>query len=516
MRTTWVALVVIAVLVIGAVVVLWVSDRGGETERPPATSAAATPASAKSDPKAGRPSPAVKKRELPKEGNADLLRKIVKAVAEAPPSGEAIDEKALDERLAAIRKDYSERLARVRSRARRNRPVVRGEGEPGNAWDYYRQALARIAEMTEEERNLVGTFSDADRNEGTPEEEKERKQKVEEVLEKYGSDVALIQKGIVQSSVEKDIEYEKGFDLILPYVGESITASQLMVGVSKALAEYGAHDEALAIYLDAMQFSRDVGRDGPLISALVDILNESMLFEAGARIINSPVGEESLRKFLAESTVVMGNQPSLSETMDVELVLVEAAMLALVDQPDEFTKYLGGEKRMSGDPIILNILLVEGMGEYIEYVRRTQEQNNRPAEQDIWKTLNAPSLEEMCHSGNPFLKLVLPSITGAYAEFYKSRARLQEIHLAAAVKLYQQEYGTFPDHLEHLVSTGIVSSVPVDPFSGEPFRYVRSEDGSTVTIYSIGENLVDNKGADRESGEENDDVGVTIKTPERK
>ena len=61
--------------------------------------------------------------------------------------------------------------------------------------------------------------------------------------------------------------------------------------------------------------------------------------------------------------------------------------------------------------------------------------------------------------------------------------------LRAAVELYQRRHGRFPEELGSLVSDGILSEVPIDPYSGKPFKY------SNNIIYSVGPDREDGKGA---------------------
>jgi len=61
----------------------------------------------------------------------------------------------------------------------------------------------------------------------------------------------------------------------------------------------------------------------------------------------------------------------------------------------------------------------------------------------------------------------------------------------AAAKVYQLERGQLPETLEQLVPE-YLAEVPIDPFIGEPFKYVRSDDA--VTVYAVGFDLKDDGG----------------------
>ncbi|HTU90843.1 MAG TPA: hypothetical protein VMF69_12260 [Gemmataceae bacterium] len=68
--------------------------------------------------------------------------------------------------------------------------------------------------------------------------------------------------------------------------------------------------------------------------------------------------------------------------------------------------------------------------------------------------------------------------------------------VALAAERYRRECGAWPDTLEKLCPK-YLTAVPLDPFDGEPLRYLRLKDG--VIIYSVGQDAVDNGGnLDRE------------------
>ncbi len=61
-----------------------------------------------------------------------------------------------------------------------------------------------------------------------------------------------------------------------------------------------------------------------------------------------------------------------------------------------------------------------------------------------------------------------------------------------AVHLYKAQEGRLPESLRQLVDAGLLSKVPLDPYSGAPLIY-RVVDGD-FTLYSVGEDFVDDAG----------------------
>jgi len=70
---------------------------------------------------------------------------------------------------------------------------------------------------------------------------------------------------------------------------------------------------------------------------------------------------------------------------------------------------------------------------------------------------------------------------------------------ALAIERYRLKYGSLPDSLDKLVSE-FMTEVPLEPFDGEPLRYIRHHVG--YTVYMIGEDGVDNGGLSKEQMKE--------------
>jgi len=83
------------------------------------------------------------------------------------------------------------------------------------------------------------------------------------------------------------------------------------------------------------------------------------------------------------------------------------------------------------------------------------------------------------------------SIKASASTLYREKASMVAYKTLAAVKAYQLETGDFPETLGELVPE-YLPEIPMDPFIGEPFKYVRSEDA--VVVYAVGFDLKDDGG----------------------
>ena len=95
---------------------------------------------------------------------------------------------------------------------------------------------------------------------------------------------------------------------------------------------------------------------------------------------------------------------------------------------------------------------------------------------------------------NPFDRLVAQVMPTVYIYFVAGAnqvARTTSLDVAIAAELYRREQGKLPGKLNDLVPR-YLPAVPVDPFDGNPLRYIVQ--GDDFVVYSVGEDLTDDGG----------------------
>jgi hypothetical protein len=93
--------------------------------------------------------------------------------------------------------------------------------------------------------------------------------------------------------------------------------------------------------------------------------------------------------------------------------------------------------------------------------------------------------------GQIYTKMMLPSMSRAYTWEAKCDAYLGVAEIALANRIYRLKHGRYVDSLGELVP-GVLSSVPLDPFTGKEYVYKKKDRG--FIVYSLGENLKDDGG----------------------
>ena len=97
-----------------------------------------------------------------------------------------------------------------------------------------------------------------------------------------------------------------------------------------------------------------------------------------------------------------------------------------------------------------------------------------------------------------FVSLLMPGITGALCVQPRREAYRLEMALGIELEMHRRRTGSFPQALIDLRLSHL-KELPVDPFTGEPFRYERKDGG--YLLYSVGRNGKDDGGKyDRDQG----------------
>jgi hypothetical protein len=71
----------------------------------------------------------------------------------------------------------------------------------------------------------------------------------------------------------------------------------------------------------------------------------------------------------------------------------------------------------------------------------------------------------------------------------RSHAELRCAIVAVAAERFRRDRGRWPESLEELVKASLLRAVPIDPFDGQPVRFVRRPGG--LVIYTVGPDGID-------------------------
>ena len=100
-------------------------------------------------------------------------------------------------------------------------------------------------------------------------------------------------------------------------------------------------------------------------------------------------------------------------------------------------------------------------------------------------------------------KIVLPALGGACQAQARHEAKLDLMQMGLVLEQYQAQHGSYPSTLD-TIAPGLGGTVPVDPFTGDPYHYTPSDD--SFQLYSAGINLTDDGGMQHDNPREGDIV----------
>jgi hypothetical protein len=93
---------------------------------------------------------------------------------------------------------------------------------------------------------------------------------------------------------------------------------------------------------------------------------------------------------------------------------------------------------------------------------------------------------------NPVIRLLAPAISKVYISECRSQGMLRASAAALACERFRLANGRWPEALEDLVKSKLLTEVPSDPFDGKSLRLVK--DRNKIVVYSIGSNAKDDGG----------------------
>ena len=93
--------------------------------------------------------------------------------------------------------------------------------------------------------------------------------------------------------------------------------------------------------------------------------------------------------------------------------------------------------------------------------------------------------------GGFYASMLTPTAVGVVNAATRADVNQRLFDLALAVRLYRDDRDNYPSDLSELVPQ-YINRLPIDPFDGKPIRSSKADSG--ITIYSVGENTIDDGG----------------------
>ncbi|GEM_PF-2429693 len=299
---------------------------------------------------------------------------------------------------------------------------------------------------------------------------------------------------------------EYSYDSLMPELSVWMNLGRLMMLDAERSRLEGRYDEAALRLIDLNQFGLKVGSDGAALhSQLAGIaISQLGIQQTGVMIRdpNCPVSaltrmEVSLRegeRFLDGSAESLRSEFTMIKTMFEQLSQEAGSIEGVTGQP---------ENPMQNVPLVWGYMYHPNRSlllaaEYLRpFIRNTKEfpvPLPLDTQKDMWDDWNSLSPQEQAIRPNSMgmlaLGITLPAVTRAIDRTAQAYASREATRLMIGLRLYEFKNGNLPETLEELVPA-IFPELPLDPFSGLPFRYDRER----ALIWSVGPDRVDQGGS---------------------
>jgi hypothetical protein len=304
--------------------------------------------------------------------------------------------------------------------------------------------------------------------------------KADELLPYMGSFGPMfreIRKGVAVDYA-RNIGGEQGPSSPIPnFLATQVSAKMLCVE-GRHFESQGKYEEALDNYLAVLTMGRDHGApNAPLIGHLISIAVRNYALRQVHDLAGSGnLGEEALARALSRLKEIESSVNPIANALREEAESMQWIINDMRKNPEKY--------REEAEPHAKS---------WIDDVDRIEADNRdawefliRYAETPEWewraKDFNR-ELEKRSEKYHPIVAIAMPNFTEAKTRFLVTQAKSLETQLATALAAWNLEHGEYPESVGELVPK-YFESIPVDPFSGESFRYETT--GQEYRLWSVG------------------------------
>lgn len=326
-------------------------------------------------------------------------------------------------RWAEMDKEMKGLIAEYQARTG-ERPVLHGAAEPGSAWAEYDQALQKLKSLkgsTAILGKLVNPLPAVDRV------------KIEGILASQSAVLDHLRRGATASNGQ--YPYRLGNDFDTPSLLESQKLVTLAAYQARFLAEAGESPKAARLLLDAGQFSRDLGSNGPLIAEMVGVAMFGLVFEELRALLQSgDLNAEALGEIERGLETLDRSFPKAGDTRMNEALVCGVGIIQVERD--------GGYSYPDGEKIPLHhwrygfssqLVLADAFGINLRFMRRLAELDSLP-----WREVlrNVDQLEaDLSRENNPLIRTITVGVIRAYRYGPERRAQLRLLRLAVRYRL---------------------------------------------------------------------------------
>jgi len=298
------------------------------------------------------------------------------------------------------------------------------------------------------------------------------------------------------------VDWNAGPAMTFPHLAEFRRSARLLSAKAGIAAYDRRIDDALADCGTMLRMAEHAKCEPSLISQLVAYALQDMAVQSvkNALSVDAP-SPKAARDLLAQLSTVDNGEP-LVRTLkgEIELFGMKTFDIARNANSREFQGLFGDDddarRAWQGRVLRAYGTIARPLANLDEIAYLRTMKSGIDAVSQPWPR-SRERLDAVSQSVNDLptyrslLTKTLFNLSNRTLESRESRtAALRAAQIGLALVIYKSERGSYPDSLAALENAG--SKLPADPFTGKPFRYVRSGDG--FVVYSLGPDMQDQGG----------------------
>ena len=402
----------------------------------------------------------------------------------------------------AHEKDLAEKIAALRGR-KGSHPPIFGGVIPGNGWSAFVRSLEGFRAIPEADAEQVPEV-----NGGMDEKDYPPPTTLDPIFARHAAPFDELRLALRHSEVDPAYEYEQGLSMPLEHIAHVIRGARFLRGAASNHHRAGRDPETVDLLLMGLGMAQDVGRDGPLVSALVQIVCEGMVIETWREILGSNgLGAGDLKRAAAGMDALGATRPEIGDSCRIEGVVERQnlVLMGLTGLDSARFEWDGFWSRRSWRYLFSRRLAYAGaLPGYELYWRELEEVSKLPVHER--EGVSRKTQDSAFSDPNPYVRRELPPVSKVYRRDTIAQMEWTLMRVATAVAWYAAEKGAMPASLAELVPR-YLPSLPDCPLASKPLGYVAGK------VWSYGVDGVDNGGTPNPKGDEEPggDVVWTVK-----
>jgi hypothetical protein len=413
---------------------------------------------------------------------------------------------AVEERLAAIR----EKGEPVTAEELAPPPVPDGE----NAAPLLQAAFDAQIEWEEQERAGIKDWEDLLSCEGEPDLTLAKR-----ALDLHADAVAKARLALARPKCRFDLDYSQSYAMLLPHLANLRALARLFALEALVRSAEGRGDEAAESCLAALALGRMLEAEPILISQLVRIAITEIAVRSARHSLQRVAFPDEAVLRIRERLLEIDPASFSRIGLRGERVFLRQTFDAFASGKDTIGDVSGADKALlqrvqrAGTFVFL-----EDEAFALDALARALEAIELPPHESV-PSVNAVFAEAEAEAHEHTLKhvlsgLLLPALRAAHTRAVRTWARRDGAIIGLSCELFRSGRGRYPATLDELAPE-FLKDVPPDPFTGKPFKYELRDDGAAFIVYSLGDNLKDDGGVERDHKEAPDCDDIAWEGKER-